>query len=136
MEARQDTTENELRNLTASVIRVEQNQVHATDLNKLRFDALQAGIEQVGSTLTEFVKRMDSLLTGETQTTQTRQLMTEYTEFVKEVKDHIKESNAVHAAAAGRSEGVVFALTGGKAIILTIAALAGPILAILALVSK
>ena len=73
IEGRHETLESEVRALTATVSRLEQNQVHSLELNKLRFDALDTGIRANGNQLTEFIRRVEGLISGEVQTEQTRQ---------------------------------------------------------------
>ncbi len=160
VERRHETLEGEVRALVQTVSRVEQNQEHATELNKLRFDALDTGVKSIGGQLGDFTKRIEGILTGEVETVQGRQgqqLVAEYKIFhdktlerLDMLEDHsgtvleakataaeaLVKATAVEAAAqlkSARQEGVVFALTGGKAVLLTLAAIAGPIIAVIAL---
>jgi len=59
--------------MSAAVARLSQNQDHATELSKLRFDALETGQRAIGAQLTEFMKRIEGVMTGEVQTEQMRQ---------------------------------------------------------------
>lgn len=73
MEQRQEGFDQRLSSLAASVARVEQNQDHASELNKLRFDALDAGMRSLQIHLADFIKRVEGLVSGEVQTEQMRQ---------------------------------------------------------------
>lgn len=73
MEQRQEGFDQRLSSLAASVARVEQNQDHASELNKLRFDALDAGMRSLQIQLADFIKRVEGLVSGEVQTEQMRQ---------------------------------------------------------------
>ena len=88
MESRQDSIEQEVRTLAATVARVEQNQEHATELNKLRFDALDTGLKSLSGQLTDFIKRIDGMISGEVETTQAREgraLVADYQRWRDEV---------------------------------------------------
>ena len=88
MEQRQEGFDQRLSSLTQSVARVEQNQEHATELNKLRFDALDSGMRAIGAQLSDFIKRIEGIMSGEVQTNQTREgqaLVAEYREWRDEV---------------------------------------------------
>jgi hypothetical protein len=69
MEQRQDNIETEVRTLAATVSRVEQNQMHATELAKLRFDALDNALRPFA----DFMKRIEGMLSGEVETQQQRE---------------------------------------------------------------
>lgn len=99
METRQDGIEQEVRTLAATVARVEQNQNHAEELHRLRFDSLSAAIGNIGTTLATYITR-------------------------------VEKSEMEHATAVAKRQGMVVALTGGRALLLTLAAVAGPIVAI------
>jgi hypothetical protein len=73
IEQRQDGIEHEVRSLSATVLRMETNQEHAVELNKLRFDALDMGIKAVTGQLESFIKRIEGMLTGEVETVQSRE---------------------------------------------------------------
>jgi hypothetical protein len=73
IEQRQDSIEQEMHSLATTVGRVEQNQAHATELNKLRFDALDAGIRGNTARLDAFIARIEGIITGEIDTQQGRQ---------------------------------------------------------------
>ena len=84
MEARQDSIETEVRTLAATVARVETNQIHSTELNRLRFDALDSGLRAVSGQLADFLKRFEGILSGEVDTAQSRagrELVEDYREW-------------------------------------------------------
>ena len=90
IEARLDAQEVEFRSMSAAVARLSQNQDHATELSKLRFDALETGMRGIGSQLAEFIKRVEGMVTGEVQTEQMRQgqaLVTDYRKWRDEVDE-------------------------------------------------
>jgi hypothetical protein len=139
IEKRQDGIEQEVRTLTATVVRVEQNQNHGEELNKLRFDALTAAVGNVGGTLAAFITRIEGIVTGETETAQSRQgreLLRDYLEWRETVDDHIEKSKLERATGAAKTQGMVVALTGGRALVLTLAAVVAPIVAIIVALSN
>lgn len=69
---RVDRVETNVANLQGTVSEVVLNQRHAEELNRLRFTALDSSVASVGVTLTTFITRMESILSGETQTTVSR----------------------------------------------------------------
>jgi hypothetical protein len=73
IEGRQDSIELEVRTLAATVGRVELNQAHATELAKLRFDAIDNGMKAGFSELGAFQQRIEGILDGSIQTQQQRQ---------------------------------------------------------------
>lgn len=94
IEQRQDSIEQEVRSLATTVGRVEQNQVHATELNKLRFDALDAGIKAVSATLSDFMRRIEGVITGEIETQQSRtgrELVADYQTWRKGVDEALDQ---------------------------------------------
>src|SRR4051812_45041233 len=86
MEQRHEALEGEVRILAQTVGRVEQNQIHVAELNKLRFDALDTGQRALGGQLADFIKRIESIMTGEVETQATRQgqeIVADYREWRK-----------------------------------------------------
>lgn len=84
IERRQDNIETEVRTLASTVGRVEQNQVHAAELNKLRFDALDMGVKTLTADLTGFMARIDGIISGEIETAQSKrgaELVKDYMEW-------------------------------------------------------
>lgn len=129
METRQDTMESKVTDLTAVVTRVEQNQNHVAELNKLRFDALDTGVKTVDTKVSAFITRMEGLLTGEVQSHATE----EYAKFRNSTESRLEaiEDRAMRVDA--RNQGIFATFTGSKAVILVIAALASPIITIVAI---
>lgn len=62
----------EVAGLTSTVARVEQNQVHAEELNKLRFSSLDTAVTNVAGKLDAFMARVESIITGEVQLPQAK----------------------------------------------------------------
>jgi hypothetical protein len=76
--------------LAGTVARVELNQAHAAELNKLRFDSLDASITGVGATLERFMSRINAIVSGEVKTPREQQgdeLVRDYIEWRDRV-DH------------------------------------------------
>lgn len=97
LEARHELIEGEVRVLAATVARVEQNQNHAVELNKLRFDALDTGLKSVSAQLVDFMRRIEAIISGETQTPAMRQgeeMVADYRSWRTDV-DHQLEAQAV-----------------------------------------
>ena len=59
--------------LTSTVERVELNQQHAEELNKLRFGSLEQGMGTIAGKLDNFMARIEGMIDGTVQTTQTRE---------------------------------------------------------------
>lgn len=59
--------------MQGTIALVEQNQRHAEELTKLRFDSLEQGVKGVGAKLEAFVQRFEGLMSGEIQTGRTRE---------------------------------------------------------------
>lgn len=99
MEKKHDELAKEVVSLTKIVNRVEQNQEHATELNKLRFDALDLGVKSVSGQLTDFIRRIDGVLTGEIETTQTRagrEVIEDYKEWRGEVDHRLDDQDVLN----------------------------------------
>lgn len=80
LEAQYERMNGKVDDLSAVVARVELNQNHAEELNKLRFDAVNQSIVQVEAKLDkqagllgDFMSRIERIMTGELDTAQTRQ---------------------------------------------------------------
>ena len=88
LEERQGIVETRVSELGAVVARVEQNQVHAAELNKLRFDSLDTGVKGVTDTLERFMGRINAIVSGEVklpQAAQGEKLVADYQEWRKGV---------------------------------------------------
>lgn len=97
LEARHEALEGEVRTLATTVGRVEQNQVHAVELNKLRFDALDTGIKALDAGFRDFRKRIEGIIEGSVETAQSRagrELVTDYQAWRRDV-DEDRERQAV-----------------------------------------
>jgi ATP phosphoribosyltransferase regulatory subunit HisZ len=109
--------------LTGTVARVEQNQTHQAELNKLRFDALDTGLNALRADLTGFMKRIDGMIDGTIETTQTREgraMVEDYRRWRDGVDEFITTTRTIG--------NVTRILVGGQAltIIVAIAALVKP----------
>lgn len=127
IEAKYEALAKEVGTLGATVSRVEQNQEHATELNRLRFDALDLGVKTIGSTLESFMARIEGIVSGEIMTQSARQgaeLVSEYKVWRQSVEDRldIGVANDTRLNAYGR---VLQALTvgGGASIVIGLIAL-------------
>lgn len=130
IESRQDTMETKVDSLAATVARVETNQTHATELNKLRFDALDSGLRVVKEDLRGFMGRIEGIIAGDVETNQTRQgqaLVADYRKWRSEVDAFIDAQNARNA----RGQGMWDTLGGVKGVILLAAALASPLITVI-----
>lgn len=139
MEQRQDSIETEVRTLAATVARVETNQTHAEELNKLRFESQKTALDQLSTTLTAFIGRIEGIIDGSIETAQSRQaakMVEDYFAWRRSVDEHVDASNLLHTAQAARGAGIVFALSGGKAVVLTLVALAGPVIALVSVLTR
>lgn len=97
MEKKHEELAKEVASLAGTVARVEQNQVHAAELNKLRFDALDLSIGNVGATLERFMGRINAIVAGEVKMPQAEEgerLVADYQAWRKEV-DTDREEQAV-----------------------------------------
>lgn len=127
MEVRHEELSREVGSLAATVGRVESNLEHASELNRLRFDSLDATTKNIGSQLELFVKRIEAILTGEVETMQARQgreLVLDYQRWRETVETRLDKGaeNDTRLNTYGR---VLQALTigGGASIIIGLAAL-------------
>ncbi len=123
---RVERLEAEVSTLTVTVARIEQNQAHATELNKLRFDALDMGLKSLGGQLTDFIKRIDGMISGEVETAQTRQgaaLVADYQKWRGEVEDDLAILKSQNVRQSGVNAGIGQTFGTGKAILVTTAAI-------------
>lgn len=99
VEQRVDGLEREVASLSGTVGRVEQNQQHQSELNKLRFDSLDTSINGVAATLDRFMVRINGIVSGEIRLPQTEQgeaLVKDYQDWRKDV-DRDREAQAILA---------------------------------------
>ena len=155
MEQRQDTLESKVTDLAAIVSRVETNQSHATELSKLRFDALDNGLGSLTGQLKDFIKRMEGLISGEIQTAAGRQMLDEYNRFRQTTTNRIEaiEDRTVRLDAEdvtrrlkamedralridSQRQGVFATFSGTKAFVLVVAAIASPVVTVIALILR
>lgn len=84
MEQRHEELAKEFSSLASTVGRIELNQSHQTELNKLRFDALDKSMTDLDATLSTFMARINAIITGEVKLPQTasgEQLIADYREW-------------------------------------------------------
>jgi len=143
MEQRQDGTDAKVDTLAATVARVELNQTHQAELSKLRFDALDTSVGTVHGTLERFMGRVEGLITGEVRLPQSEKMLKDYENWHESVEDRLDKldpslANRVRILEdrAIKQQGVFATFGAGRALILAVAAAAGPIIAIIALVAK
>lgn len=67
IEAKYDDLSGRVDGLAGTVERVELNQKHAEELNRLRFDALDAAQKATHEDLKQFMRRIEGIITGEVQ---------------------------------------------------------------------
>lgn len=78
--------------LAATIARVELNQQHGDELNRLRFDALDNAVKATSLDLKGFMARIEGLISGETETVQSRQgreLVADYQKWRATVDDRL-----------------------------------------------
>ena len=94
LEAKQDELAADVTSLKGTVSRVETNQLHASELNKLRFDALDASIQSSTAKLDQFMTRIEGLISGDVQTNQTREaaaILADYHRWRQSVEERLGE---------------------------------------------
>lgn len=97
LEEKHDELARHVAGLTGTVARIELNQGHAAELNKLRFDALDTGLVAVNSKLDAFMARIESIITGETVPATARQgqeLVAEYQRWRATVEERFDKHDA------------------------------------------
>lgn len=95
---RMDRIEEAHASLATTVARVELNQQHAEELNKLRFSALDAAVGNVAGKLDSFMARVEGIITGEVETNQTRQgraLVEDYTQWRETVEARLDSADTL-----------------------------------------
>lgn len=111
METAHELLAKEVGGLSTTIARVEQNQTHAEELNKMRFDAFTNGLMQVegkldryNNKMTAFIERIEGMLTGEVETQQAREareVLVDYRAWrarVDEQLSHVATQDAVDNA--------------------------------------
>ncbi len=108
IEQRQDDMERAIHALESTVGRVEQNQAHAEELNRLRFNSLDTAVLTLSTDLKGFMARIEAMISGEVETSATRQgrqLVEDYKAWRREISmqvdtltDSIERTDAVAAA--------------------------------------
>ena len=99
MEAAHEILAREVSGLTTTIGRVELNQQHAEELNKLRFDAGSEAQKQLSTKLDVFIDRIEKIINGEVDTAQARQgqqMVADYLQWRKDVDADRDEAANVH----------------------------------------
>src|SRR5689334_18000737 len=94
LEANHKALTNEVSSLAGTVARVELNQQHAEELNKLRFTSLDTAVSTLSSDLKGFMARIEGMISGEVDTQQSRQgreLVADYQKWRGEVDDALEK---------------------------------------------
>ncbi len=131
---RVERLETEVMSLTASVQRVEINQEHAETLNKVRFEGLGTSIQLIGGKLDAFMARIEGLIDGTIETSQTRQgaaLVADYQAWRREVEDDLAVLKSQNVRQSGFNAGMGQTFGTGKAIVVTAAAVVTAAVAVL-----
>lgn len=85
---RMDALEKNHNSLAGTVQLIEQNQRHAEELNKMRFDSLETAVKGVGTDLKGFMARIEGMISGEIDTAQSREgraILADYKKWREEV---------------------------------------------------
>jgi len=146
METRQDTLEVKVTELATLVGRVEQNQVHATELATLRFNAVDTAVKTIDSTLDRFMGRINAVVSGEVKLPQAQageQVMKDYLVWREKVEDRFDKLDPTLQARVRQLEdrelrrsGVLYTFGTTKTVLLVIAAFLGPIIGLLAVLTR
>lgn len=111
--------------LAGTVARVELNQQHAEELNKLRFGALDQAVGSIAEKLDTFMARVEGVITGEVQTAQSRrgqELVADYQQWRAGVEDRLDKHDRFETQ--GRLLGRIAVLMVTSNLIAIIAAVA------------
>lgn len=125
MEEKYDDLAREVASLTGTVARVESNQTHAEKLNELRFNALDTALSTVSGKLDGFMTRVESIITGEVETAQSKQgaaLVADYQRWRADVEERLDKHDTFETQ--GRLLGRIAVLLFTSNVIAFVAALA------------
>jgi hypothetical protein len=125
MEEKHDDLASEVRGLTATVARVELNQGHAEEVNRLRFGALDTAINGVGTKLEAFMGRIEGIITGEIQTAQSKtgtEMVEDYRKWRTDVEQRLDNHDKFETQ--GRLLGRIAVLLVTSNVIAIVAAIA------------
>jgi seryl-tRNA synthetase len=123
MEVSHEALAREVAGLTTTIGRVELNQNHAEELNKLRFDSVNQSIVQVegkldkhASSFNAFIERIEGIIDGTIQTGQTREgqkVLAEYELWRGTVETRLDEASTLAIQLRFLSR-IIVVLTGGS----------------------
>lgn len=132
MESRQDSMETALHAQSAVIARVELNQTHSEELNKLRFSAIDTSIANLTGTVGAFITRIEGIITGEVETAQSKQgrdMVADYLSWRTKVDAHM-------TADESERKGFTIALSGVRGTTLLLLGVAGPIIMLYGLLTR
>jgi hypothetical protein len=93
LEAKYDDLAKQVEGAVSTITRVELNQTHAEELNKLRFGSLDSAVGSLSADLKGFMTRIDGLVSGEQTTAQGRQMLDEYMKFKTNTERRLDEQD-------------------------------------------
>lgn len=91
MEQNHEQLVKEVAGLTSTIARVELNQTHAEELNKLRFGALDVSVSNLGTKLDAFMARINALISGEVRLPQNDALMKDWRDWRADTEGRLDE---------------------------------------------
>jgi len=118
MEVSHEVLAKEVAGLTTTIARVELNQNHAEEVNKLRFDSIALGLSTLESKVTTFITRIESIIDGSASTAQSRageQMVKDYRLWRDSVEVRLDEADTLAIQLRFLSR-IIVALTGGSLI--------------------
>jgi hypothetical protein len=116
------------------VARVEANQQHAEELNRERFEGVKQAIHVNSAKLDAFIARVEGMISGEVQTTATRQgaeLVAEYQRRMGAAEADILALKSQNVRQSGVNAGIGQTFGTGKAIVVTAAAVVTAVVTVL-----
>lgn len=128
IEARQDDQARGMQSLSSTVERIELNQMHATELNKLRFDALEGGVKTLDSNLSRFMARIEGILDGSIPTLSSKQgqaIVDDFTKWRGIVDEDRRGLRTIVERTLNRNAGILSVFTAGQRFFLVLAAIIG-----------
>jgi len=118
MEVSHESLAREVAGLTTTIARVELNQNHAEEVNKLRFDSIATGLSTVDTKMSTFITRIESIIDGSASTAQSRAgeaLVKDYQLWRETVEVRLDEADTLAIQLRFLSR-IIVALTGGSLI--------------------
>lgn len=116
LEAKYDDLAKQVEGAVNTITRVELNQTHAEELNKLRFGALDTAVGTLTSDLKGFMGRIEGIISGDVDTAQSRagrELVTDYQQW-RATTDSRLDAQDVRNGRIDLVAKVVWGLVGGN----------------------